>query len=270
MVRNWHKFQPQKIDRLRWSTLPAPPDWEPEKYLPPRLLEKWKEDEKLRTFVPPPISNEWISGDSLEPERRHGGSKMSPLAETRRRRNGATAEPLARVGTDERKRERTDGGRVDDTTRGDIAGVEAPAPDPADSPVLVVTTPQSNGSPDALDWSDWENLSTGKRQLRLTSWLYAKHGWASVTAKTRDHEATMAAHIAELVLDGPTILTRLETWWDETDPDDRPSSLEYFWTRFQQAESEGLKTQRRSHARTSGTSRLSEGLPGIQDLKDSK
>src|SRR5579859_6826898 len=150
MVHNWHKFQPQKIDRLRWSTLPAPPDWEPEKYLPPRLLEKWKEDEKLRTFVPPPISNEWISGDSLEPERRHGGSKMSPLAETRRRRNGATAEPLARVGTDERKRERTDGGRVDDTTRGDIAGVEAPAPDPADSPVLVVTTPQSNGSPDAL------------------------------------------------------------------------------------------------------------------------
>lgn len=266
-IRNWHKYQPQKVDRFRWSTLPAHPDWEPSIHLPKRLYEQWLVEKKKPGFQAPPISNEWISGGRPEPYRfRHVSASGDEMEDDGLRAVPPSGTIPARGRVDVGKSGQS--GRSGRDTHGDIRHVgpepDAPPevlPTPTDTP----TTHAGNGGP--IQWGDWLSLSDTKRRLRLTNWFFAKHGWQSVERKTLDHEHAQADLIAGCALAGPALLTHLNAWWDETDPDDRPSSLEYFWTRIQQLENETLKQQQRPHGRTSGLSKLSDSLPGIQEGK---
>jgi len=98
--------------------------------------------------------------------------------------------------------------------------------------------------------------------LRLLDWLLAKRGWSSWSSRdSQKHEAQQAIHIVELGLPREQLYAKLEAWWTETDPDDRPSSLEYFWTRLQDEQHQGLKQQARSHVRTDGLTKVEPVAP---------
>jgi len=265
-IRNWHRFQPQKVDRVRWSTLPAHPGWEPSIHLPKRLYEQWQEDKRKPGFSAPPISKRWISGGRPEPFRfRHvsGGGDEPEDERSQTVTHGGTLP--ARAPVDKGKSGQS--GRSGRRTRGDIDQVGAtaaptqPAPDLA-TPEYAPTTSGGNGGP--ISWSDWPTLPVIKRRIHLTNWLFVKHGWQTVEAKTLEHEHAIADHIAELELDGDALHKHLEAWWVESDPDDRPTSLEYFWTRLQVLEGEHIKNQHRPHVRTDGFSKAADHLPDIQ------
>jgi len=267
-IRNWHKYQPQKVDRIRWSTLPAHPGWEPSIHLPKRLYEQWQEDKKKPGFSGPPISNEWISGGRPEPFRFRHVSGSGDEMENERSQTGAPAEPLprARQWMSGKSGQSGQSGRSGRHSRGDVHDV-GPSDPPPEQPVPTdtPTTHAGNGGP--IQWSDWARLPATKRRLQLTNWFFGKHGWMSVKPDTLAHEHAIAEQIAGFAIEGPQLLNHLNAWWDESDPDDRPSSLEYFWTRLQQLENEGLKQQQRPHVRTSGLSKLGESLPDIQSHK---
>jgi len=267
VIRNWHRFQPQKVDRVRWSSLPAPPGFDPTIHLPKRLYEQWLEDKKKPGFSAPPISNEWISGGRPEPFRfRHVSGGGDEMEDERSQTVTHSGTPPARAPVDEWKSGQS--GRSGRHTRGDVHGV-GPSDPPLEQPVPTdtPTTHAGNGGP--IQWSDWARLPETKRRLQLTNWFFGKHGWMSVKPDTLAHEHAIAEQIAGFAIQGPQLLNHLNAWWDESDPDDRPSSLEYFWTRLQQLENEGLKQQQRPHVRTSGLSQLAESLPDIQGDKGS-
>ena len=123
---------------------------------------------------------------------------------------------------------------------------------------------------DLNTWTDWLQLSEKAQVGRVMDFLPAKQGNHQLKPETYQHELAVAKQIISLALDGPDLKHHLEAWWDDSDPDDRPSSLEYFWTRLQQLESEGLKQQSRPHARISGPTKLSESLPDIHHLKGAR
>ncbi len=121
---------------------------------------------------------------------------------------------------------------------------------------------------DLKGWSDWDQLSESARVGRVMDFLPAKRGdHQTLDAEKYQHELSVSKQVVSLALVGPVLKKHLNVWWDESDPDDRPSSLEYFWTRMQQLENEGLKQQSRPHARTSGLSRISESLPTTPSSK---
>lgn len=288
VIRNWHRYQPQKVDRFRWSNLPAPPGFVPEIHLPPRLLAQWELEKNMPSFSPPPISNEWICGSDAEPYRFRNVSGGGDTAETSGSQPRNSGGAYARAPVDVGKSGQS--GRSGRHTRGDVQNVGVAAPPPeqastsgglgrgrkeADPDLQSSTAVHENGHSGsrapASDWSDWERLTDGQRQLRLTNWLwYEKHHWSSVKLATRNHELPIAYQIASFAIDGPILKQHLEAWWTEADPDDPPSSFEYFWTRLQQLESTSLKNQRRPHARESGFSKLGEGLTDIQPPKPSQ
>jgi len=85
---------------------------------------------------------------------------------------------------------------------------------------------------------------------RLLDWFMAKRGWSTwESPDVQKREAQRAIAIVELELPREQLYAELEAMWQATDPDDRPSSLGYFWTQLQEEQHAALK-QSRSHART--------------------
>lgn len=124
---------------------------------------------------------------------------------------------------------------------------------------------------DLIAWTDWHQVSDQMQVGRVMDFLPGKRGDNQTLSPDRyQHELSVAKQIVQLAIHGSDLKQHLETWWAETDPDDRPASLEYFWTRFQQLENEALKQPRRSHVRTSGFSKAGEHLPDIQPPKGAK
>lgn len=125
-------------------------------------------------------------------------------------------------------------------------------------------TPEPDPEPDSKQRSDMHGVaingvapaptsaapSPQVQVLRLLDWLMAKHGWSTWSSlDTQKREAQLAIRIVELGIPVADLYRTLDAWWQETDPDDRPSSLGYFWTRLQDEQHAALK-QRRSHTRT--------------------
>ena len=123
---------------------------------------------------------------------------------------------------------------------------------------------------DLKRWADWHQLSESAQVGRVMDFLPAKRGDnQTLDPEQYQHELAIAKQIVHLAIPGPDLKKHLEAWWDETDPDDRPLSLEYFWTRLQQLESEGLKQPQRPHV-DSGFTKAGESLPDIQSKKGTK
>jgi hypothetical protein len=97
--------------------------------------------------------------------------------------------------------------------------------------------------------------------LRLLDWLMARHGWSTWSSPdTQKREASLAVSIIELAIPHAQLYSKLEDWWQQSDPDDRPSSLGYFWTRLQDEAHAALKATR-PHAGTSGPTKITPVLP---------
>jgi len=96
----------------------------------------------------------------------------------------------------------------------------------------------------------------------LCEWLLNHRGWETFgSLEIVKHERSVAANIVELGLPRDQLYAKLEAWWTETDPDDRPSSLEYFWTRLQDEQHQSLKQEGRSHVRTDGLTKVEPVTP---------
>jgi|SRR5579859_1560389 len=81
----------------------------------------------------------------------------------------------------------------------------------------------------------------------LCEWLLDRRGWQTFgSMEATKRERGLAAHILELGTPFPTLVSSLDAMWEATDPDDRPSTLGYFWTRLQDEQHAALK-QQRSH-----------------------
>jgi hypothetical protein len=96
----------------------------------------------------------------------------------------------------------------------------------------------------------------------VKGWLFGKRGWNDVTRDTHLREEAIAKQILSLGATWSDLQQQLDVMWDETDPDDRPSSLAYFWTRLQDEAHARIKQQPPSHARTDeGPTRISPKAP---------
>lgn len=90
----------------------------------------------------------------------------------------------------------------------------------------------------------------------LCEWFLNKRGWESFASmQAMKHERVVASQMLG-VMPLTEVLLQLNTWWAESDPDDRPASLEYFWTRLQDEQHQRLKQEGRSHVRTDELSRI--------------
>ena len=85
---------------------------------------------------------------------------------------------------------------------------------------------------------------------RLLDWLCVKHDWASLSRDVFLREEAIAKQISSLGTPWPDLQQQLDTMWESTDPDDRPSTLGYFWTRLQDEAHAHLKQRQPSHARS--------------------
>jgi hypothetical protein len=85
---------------------------------------------------------------------------------------------------------------------------------------------------------------------RLLDWLCVKHGWTTIIRTTFLREEPIAKSIASLGTPWSDLQQQLDAMWEQTDADDRPSSLAYFWTRLQDEAHARTKQQPPSHART--------------------
>ncbi len=132
------------------------------------------------------------------------------------------------------------------------------SPDPSVTPDIPGEKELSSGrGDDAVLVANGSTPSPQIRVLRLLDWFMARRGWSTwSSADTQKREATQAIRIIELGLPLPEVLTKLDAWWSESDPDDRPSSLEYFWTRLQDEQHQRLKQEGRSHVRTEGFAKV--------------
>jgi hypothetical protein len=82
-------------------------------------------------------------------------------------------------------------------------------------------------------------------------WLLNKRQWESFSSlEIAKRERAIAAQMLNLGLECDELIHQLDAMWEQTDADDRPSSLAYFWTRLQDEAHARTKQQAPSHART--------------------
>jgi hypothetical protein len=96
---------------------------------------------------------------------------------------------------------------------------------------------------------------------RLLDWLCVTHAWSSISRDTFMHEEAIAKKIAALGTPWSDLQPALDAMWKQTDPDERPSTLGYFWTRLQDQQHAALKAPR-SHVNTAGPSKIVPVMPG--------
>jgi hypothetical protein len=123
------------------------------------------------------------------------------------------------------------------------------------------TSSQQRGDVHGVGNGQADTTSPQVQILRVLDWFMAKHGWSTWSdEETQKREAQRAIAIIELALPRDQLYARLEAMWDDTDPDDRPSSLGFFWTRLQDQAHAALKAPN-SHARTEGPTQIKPVLP---------
>lgn len=132
-----------------------------------------------------------------------------------------------------------------------------PVPVPVPVPVRDLTDTRGDVEHGDSNGATPAQPSPQVQVLRVLDWLLAKRGWSSWSSQeSQQHEAQLAIHIVELGLPRDELYAKLETWWAESDRDDRPSSLGFFWTRLQDEHHAHLKQEGRSHVRMDGLTKV--------------
>jgi hypothetical protein len=124
------------------------------------------------------------------------------------------------------------------------------------------SSPTTHGDPVTEVANDTAPKPAPTEVQHVKGWLFGKRGWNDVTRDTHLHEEAIAKQILSLGTPWSDLQHQLDAMWEQTDADDRPSSLAYFWTRLQDEAHARTKQQPPSHARNdSGTTKLSPVLP---------
>jgi hypothetical protein len=101
---------------------------------------------------------------------------------------------------------------------------------------------------------------------KLQEWLAGKRGQGQLSPEAYNRNDLMANAIvgraAEMGMEEKRLFEVLDLLWEGSNPTDRPSSLRWFWTQFQDIAHEDLKTVGRPTSRINGLSSLAETLMG--------